>query len=75
MMEQLMKMASAMEVVYPYVKHIENEAMFSAFVGTLIDQWIADHGFEWDKGGEILLNILAVRGDAFEMVGEAEAIA
>lgn len=59
----------AMEKGYQYIKEINDETTLACFIGTMIDQWIADHDKEFEVGDMILENVLAVRKSVFEAEG------
>ena len=65
----MLEAMNAMEKGYPYIKAIDNEMAFGCFVGTIIDQWIADHDKEFEVGDMILESVLAVRRSVFETEG------
>lgn len=65
----MLEAMNAMEKGYPYIKAIDNEMVFGCFIGTMIDQWIADHDKEFEVGDMILESVLAVRRSVFETEG------
>jgi len=60
----------ALQDIYPKIREIETPVAFTALLGTLIDQWVADHDLELEDGIKIVESLLSVMPGVHESEGQ-----
>lgn len=45
------------------IKELDNALFFTAFIGTIIDDWLEHYGVPFEEGNKILQHIIDVRHD------------
>ena len=68
-MEELLKAFDVMGEVYPHIKNLNSRVALGALIGTLVDQWTADHDLDQAVGREIIQNVLEVMPEVHEAEG------
>lgn len=73
-MNELLRALEVFDKTYEPIREIGDLMVFTAFIGSTIDQWVADHDLPWEAGGHILNAILDTRDDVREECGEATKV-